>query len=246
MSKVRCSMDKSKNSYGNMLLEMCKNNNLIILNGRVNGDKEGKFTCRQSSVVDYFICTYDFLCFVVNMYVKDFSKLYSDVHSPLILSLNFKDGIEEDGHIAENSVENASEVKRVQKWDVEKKNEFLECIDKEKISDLVAELESVDSNLLSQGKINEVVEKINSIFLNAAENVLGTYNASQGSRTGKNSGKKGNKPWFDKQCWNKRKIYRGAKRNYYSNRSEAKREEMKKTERTVLTRYHMHTFSFEI
>ncbi|CAG2228304.1 unnamed protein product [Mytilus edulis] len=89
MSKVRCSMDTSKNSYGNMLLEMCKNNNIIILNGRVNGDKEGKFTCRQASVVDYFICTYDFLCFVVNMYVQDFSKLFSDVHSPLILSLNF-------------------------------------------------------------------------------------------------------------------------------------------------------------
>ncbi|CAG2247282.1 MARCH2 [Mytilus edulis] len=170
MSKVRCSMDTSKNSYGNIMLEMCKNNNIVILNGRVNGDKEGKFTCRQASVVDYFICTYDFLCFVVNMYVQDFSKLFSDVHSPLILSLNFKDCIEEDVHIAENSVENAREVKRVQKWDVEKKNEFVEFIDKDKISDLVAELESVDSNLLSQGKINEVVENINSIFLDAAEN----------------------------------------------------------------------------
>ncbi|CAG2250846.1 unnamed protein product [Mytilus edulis] len=191
MSKVRCSMDTSKNAYGNMLLEMCKNNNIIILNGRVNGDKEGKFTCRQASVVDYFICTYDFLCFVVNMYVQDFSKLFSDVHSPLILSLNFKDGIEEDVHIAENSVENAREVKRVQKWDVEKKNEFVEFIDKDKISDLVAELESVDSNLLSQGKINEVVENINSIFLDAAENVLGTYNASQGSRTGQKWAKRG-------------------------------------------------------
>ncbi|CAG2212946.1 unnamed protein product [Mytilus edulis] len=164
MSKVRCSMDTSKNAYGNMLLEMCKNNNIIILNGRVNGDKEGKFTCRQASVVDYFICTYDFLCFVVNMYVQDFSKLFSDVHSPLILSLNFEDGIEEDVHIAENSVENAREVKRVQKWDVEKKNDFVEFIDKDKISDLVAELESVDSNHLSQGKINEVVEKLTAYY----------------------------------------------------------------------------------
>ncbi|CAG2228973.1 unnamed protein product [Mytilus edulis] len=191
MSKVRCSMDTSKNAYGNMLLEMCKNNNIIILNGRVNGDKEGKFTCRQASVVDYFICTYDFLCFVVNMYVSRLFQAFSDVHSPLILSLNFEDGIEEDVHIAENSVENAREVKRVQKWDVEKKNDFVEFIDKTKISDLVAELESVDSNHLSQGKINEVVEKINSILLDAAENVLGTYNASQGNRTGKKWAKRG-------------------------------------------------------
>ncbi|CAC5410486.1 unnamed protein product [Mytilus coruscus] len=40
-------------------------------------------------------------------------------------------------------ISNTSKVKRVQKWDVEKENEFLECIDKDKISDLVAELESV-------------------------------------------------------------------------------------------------------
>ena len=67
--------------------------------------------------------------------------------------------------------------------------------------------------------------------MDAAENALGTYNASQGSRTGQKKDKKGNKPWFDKQCWNTRKIYRGAKRNYNSNRSEVKREEMKKKER---------------
>ena len=39
-----------------------------------------------------------------------------------------------------------------------------------------------------------------------------------------------NHGFTDKQCWNKRKIYRGAKRNYNSNRSEARREEMKKKE----------------
>lgn len=94
-------MDTSKNSYGNMLLEMCKYCSLIILNGRVNGDKKGKCTCCQYNVFDYFICTYDFLCFVVSIYVHDCSKLYSEVHSPLILlSLNFKDCTEVDEHIA--------------------------------------------------------------------------------------------------------------------------------------------------
>lgn len=69
---------------------MCKNNNLFILNGRVNGDKECMFTCRQSSVVDYFICTYPLLYCINEMLVHDFSSLYSDVHSPLSLTMLFK------------------------------------------------------------------------------------------------------------------------------------------------------------
>ncbi|VDI07986.1 Hypothetical predicted protein [Mytilus galloprovincialis] len=104
-------------------------------------------------------------------------------------------------------------------------------------TNLVAELESVDSNILSQGKINEVIEKINSIFLDAADNVLGTYNASQGGRTGGKMCKKGNKPWFDNHCWNKRKTYRGAKRNYNSNRSEAKREDIKRRNGNINARW---------
>ncbi|CAG2198186.1 unnamed protein product [Mytilus edulis] len=90
MLRKRCSKDVTKNSYGNQLLDMCKNNNLFILNGRVNGDKEGMFTCRQSSVVDYFICTYPLLYCINEMLVHDFSSLYSDVHSPLSLTMLFK------------------------------------------------------------------------------------------------------------------------------------------------------------
>ncbi|CAC5366157.1 unnamed protein product [Mytilus coruscus] len=89
MSRIRNSCDKTKNHFGNLLLEMCRNNNLFILNGRVDGDKEGLFTCRQSSVVDYFICTYNLLSCVVSMSVLDFSALFSDVHSPLNCKLVF-------------------------------------------------------------------------------------------------------------------------------------------------------------
>ncbi|CAC5386214.1 unnamed protein product [Mytilus coruscus] len=76
MSRIRNGCDKTKNHFGNLLLEMCGNNNLFILNGRVDGDKEGLFTCRQSSVVDYFICTYNLLSCVVSMSVLDFSALF--------------------------------------------------------------------------------------------------------------------------------------------------------------------------
>lgn len=65
------------------------------MNGRVNGDKIGMFTCRQSSVVDYFLCTYDMLGYIISLHVLEFSSLYSDVHSPVALNVNFKIDINE-------------------------------------------------------------------------------------------------------------------------------------------------------
>ncbi|CAG2247915.1 unnamed protein product [Mytilus edulis] len=110
MLSIRKSKDISKNTYGNALLDICKNNNLFILNGRVNGDKEGIFTCRSSSVVDYFICSFELLDHVVNMHVDTFSSLYSDVHCPLTLLLKFK--IEQNTDVTEaenNDVTSGSE-----------------------------------------------------------------------------------------------------------------------------------------
>ena len=70
-------------------LELCRNHNLFILNGRVSGDTKGLFTCRQSSVVDYCMCSHDLLCHIISLTVLEFSSLYTDVHSPLSLYLNF-------------------------------------------------------------------------------------------------------------------------------------------------------------
>ena len=82
-------MDKRKNNFGNQLLEFCKCNNMFICNGRVGDDSDcGKFTSKNSSVVDYVICSSDLLKHVQNFSVLDFSKLYSDVHNPLSLIFN--------------------------------------------------------------------------------------------------------------------------------------------------------------
>jgi hypothetical protein len=52
----RTSQDIVKNQYGNRLLELCKCNDLFIVNGRIGGDKNiGKLTCKNSNIVDYVI-----------------------------------------------------------------------------------------------------------------------------------------------------------------------------------------------
>jgi hypothetical protein len=41
-------MDKSKNKFGNLLLNFCKGNSMFIVNGRVGNNKNiGRFTCRK-------------------------------------------------------------------------------------------------------------------------------------------------------------------------------------------------------
>lgn len=49
-------MDSKKNNYGKLFLELCKNQNLFIFNGRIDNDKNiGRCTSTEKSVVDY--CT---------------------------------------------------------------------------------------------------------------------------------------------------------------------------------------------
>ena len=81
-------MDTKKNNYGNILSDLCKYNNIYILNGRVGEDRHvGIFTCKNSSVVDYCIGTSSLLGLVDNFCVLEFSSLFSDVHCPLCITL---------------------------------------------------------------------------------------------------------------------------------------------------------------
>ena len=52
----RTSQDKTVNRTGIILIDNCIRNNLVILNGRSFDDaNHGRFTCDESSVVDYII-----------------------------------------------------------------------------------------------------------------------------------------------------------------------------------------------
>ena len=42
LPRKRNSRDKTGNNFGKLLLDFCKSNDFFILNGRLNGDVEGK------------------------------------------------------------------------------------------------------------------------------------------------------------------------------------------------------------
>jgi hypothetical protein len=80
-------MDKGKNISGKLLINLCKGQNLFIMNAREGSDINiGELTCKNASAVDYFICTPSLIKCIDDLTVLDFSKCCSDVHTPLTCS----------------------------------------------------------------------------------------------------------------------------------------------------------------
>jgi hypothetical protein len=58
----RKNIDKGKNKFGKLLINLCKGQNLFSMNGRVGSDSNiGELTCKNASAVDYFICSPNFI-----------------------------------------------------------------------------------------------------------------------------------------------------------------------------------------
>ena len=91
MSRNRSSQDKTANNEGRFLLEVCKSSNLFMLNGRCGKDKGvGSFTFKNVSVIDYSILSAQLLKFVSEFEVVELDTLYTDGHSLLCTTLNFR------------------------------------------------------------------------------------------------------------------------------------------------------------
>ncbi|CAG2209036.1 unnamed protein product [Mytilus edulis] len=79
---------KSANKSGKLLIDLCKESGLRILNGRTIGDPLGKCTCityNGSSLVDYTLVSSNLLQCIGNFKVSDFTPI-SD-HCPISCSL---------------------------------------------------------------------------------------------------------------------------------------------------------------
>ena len=77
--KSRNNFDTKKpNKSGKLLLDLCKESGIRILNGRTSGDIFGKYTCHKyngSSTVDYAVASANLLPIICNFYVHDFTTL---------------------------------------------------------------------------------------------------------------------------------------------------------------------------
>ena len=85
----RYNMDTKANTYGKLLLELCKNTGLIIANGRLYQDKHRCsftfFIRTGSSVIDYMLFEPNFPSMIKNFAI--IPKLVESDHCPIEFSL---------------------------------------------------------------------------------------------------------------------------------------------------------------
>ena len=212
----RITSDKHRpNNYGHRVINLCKACNLLILNGRVGKDKLiGKCTCNDISVVDY-VLTDKFLTTLISEFeISDFDPLLSDVHSPVVFVLQNKIDIDQNQLLYEDrneslnkdqneSVRELDSNEQFYRWLPDRKDLFVQSIDRDKVQHLLQELENVDD----VNVINEVTETIGNIMTETAASVFG-------KRKVKKHQNRKHKPWFDKECCEKRKTYTCSKRLY--------------------------------
>ena len=152
-----------KNHYGSRLLDLCKGNDLFIINGRI-----GKLIGKNSSVVDYVISSVDFLKHIVNFSICEFSKLFSDVHSPISLSLTCEN--KDEIMVTENVSNNAEACReKPKKWDETYKVDFVNNIDVDSIQNLKIQLENLNIENVVQSDIDTLVGKLGEIFISSAK-----------------------------------------------------------------------------
>ena len=94
----RHNQDTETNENGTALLNFCRDNGLLIANGRFGADKGiGKITVYNrnggTSAVDYALASGNLCKLIRDFEVDDFCPLLSDVHCPVILSLGVNESI---------------------------------------------------------------------------------------------------------------------------------------------------------
>ena len=84
------------NQRGKEFLDICRINNIIVVNGRKVGDILGKYTCHQkngSSVVDYMVNTHNAFQKISHFKVGDVLPTLSD-HCPITALIHVDMGLE--------------------------------------------------------------------------------------------------------------------------------------------------------
>ena len=125
-STNRSSQDPTTNKQGEVLLGLCKSKNMFILNGRCDKDKNiGKFTFRDTSVIDYVICSPDCLGKVKSFEITDLDTLFADGHSLLSIVISLPKPIPKITHARSNNPH--------KRWDESKKAIFIQNINRQEV-----------------------------------------------------------------------------------------------------------------
>ncbi|KAK3109114.1 hypothetical protein FSP39_023343 [Pinctada imbricata] len=199
---------------------MCRNTNMYITAGRFGADKNiGKVTCKDTSIVDYFIVNSCVFSMIKEFEVIDFDPLFSDVHSRLHILLHIDEEIEK---FEQTDFQRRN--KKTVNWKPEKENVFKENIDMidQEIIQLCHLLDENDKS--NESKINTINEEICKLL---TETALKSFDNVKNNRN--NQMKRKFKPWFTKSCHEKRKIFHEYREKYKQDKCVENRQRMKQS-----------------
>ena len=205
----RKSMDKHTNNTGYKLLDICKNNNMFICNGRIGNDKQqGKLTFKQVSVIDYTIASVETLPFIQNFDIQETDSLLSDGHSFLSCSVVLPS-------TCFTAIPQRNETKAPPKWDEKYANTFFGNINRDEVHQII---QSLETSVTSKDDINSVTKRISDIFKTASYQSI--------PQPHKHNVQKTNKPWFGAHCKTARRKYHLARRRYHLFKNYRNREHL--------------------
>ena len=178
---ARNSEDHIINPRGRELLDICKSNDLLILNGRKSGDIFGKYTSHQwngSSVVDYCITSTLFMQEISNFTVGNYVPWLSD-HCPLHTRISLFGITKKIKHIEPK----LRDKEPGYSWKLNSKEQFEKILNSREIKKKMQYLQDTD--------IKNLDIEIKDILLNIANTCKLKKKSKHKNRS---------PPWFDKEC----------------------------------------------
>lgn len=207
----RYSEDKVKNSFGTMLLDMCKSLKLRIVNGRLHSDaKIGKFTCETelgSSVIDYMLTGEEYFQNVSDFCVGKHTP-FSD-HNPLICIIK-------SGYNINHREEGKYVSTEKWKWNEATRNEYIQ-----NLRTNIHRFENIvnNRNHTAQEAINDVIHQFSDTLLNIAEPFCKSVTGIRQGGTGFRCKRRKDAPWFDTECKMAKRMWTNAIYRYNNERS---------------------------
>ncbi|MCG7875884.1 MAG: reverse transcriptase family protein [Candidatus Thiodiazotropha endolucinida] len=207
----RASKDKKKNGSGQRLTDICKNNNLFILNGRYGHDRNvGEMTFRNTSVIDYALVSSKTLSILSDFQILEVDRLFSDGHSLLKvdISMTYK-----------KQTNNAERGRSTTYIKPSEFDTFALNVDQGKVNEIALLLDSCNSNS-SKETINHVTRQISDVFKGAASQIKAARTKCYKPKASNN------RPWFGFKCQAARRKYHLAKRRHNVLKADSTRNDL--------------------
>ena len=128
----RQSRDKKTNNHGYRLLDICKNNNLVLVNGRF-GPNSGLMTFRNVSVLDYVLSSTEGFPMIDSFNIIETNILHSDGHALIKFALKYT-------FQHETNMEQTFNTQRNPPWNESQTDDFICNIDVNQIQSLIDDI----------------------------------------------------------------------------------------------------------